>query len=203
VLRAGTGRSLGEVYADVVRPALGVDAWFGVPERDLDRVADIEHALPGGPAQFVAEIAPSYERVLAVPAGVLDPARLNSDGWRRGVFGAVNLHASASALAAFYGSLTSADGPVRALLGPKLHDEYLSVQVCGKDATVGRSVAWTLGPLRTDAIIGLGGLGGSAAWWSLRHGHGVAYVTRRLHEFSRVAEIAAALDDNINTEVTC
>ncbi|TQM09887.1 serine hydrolase domain-containing protein [Pseudonocardia kunmingensis] len=201
VLRAGTGRSLGEVYADVVRPALNIDAWFGVPERDLDRVADVEHALPGAAEQILAEVYPSYGRVLAAPTGALDPSRLNSVGWRRAVFGAINLHASASALAAFYGSLTSPDGPVRRLLGHELHDEYLTTQVCGTDDTVGRTLAWTLGPLRTDAIIGLGGLGGSAAWWSLRHGHAVAYVTRRLHDHSRVAEIAAALDDDINTEV--
>jgi len=182
---------------------LGIDAWFGVPERDLDRVADLEHALPGGPAQFLAEVCPSYERVLAAPAGVLDPARLNSPGWRRGVFAAINLHASATALGALYASLTSAGGPVRRLLGPTLHDEYLSVQACGRDGTVGQSLAWTLGPLRTEPIIGLGGLGDSAAWWSLRHGHAVAYVTRRLHDFTRVAEIAAVLNDNINTEVTC
>jgi CubicO group peptidase (beta-lactamase class C family) len=203
VLRAGAGRSLGEVYANVVRPTLDIDAWFGVPERDLDRVADIEHALPGGPAQIVAEVYPSYAQVLAVPAGVLDPARLNSVGWRRGVFGAINLHASATALAAFYCGLTSPDGPVRRMLGPVLHHEYLATQVCGTDDTVGHTVAWTLGHLRTGAIIGLGGLGGSAAWWSLRHDHAVAYVTRRLHDHSRVAEIAATLGDDINTEVRC
>ncbi|MHA6631403.1 serine hydrolase domain-containing protein [Pseudonocardia sichuanensis] len=201
VLRAGTGRSLGEVYADVVRPELDIDAWFGVPELDLDRVADVEHALPGGPAQMLAEVYPSYERVLAAPTGVLDPTRLNSTGWRSEVFGAINLHASATALASFYDALTSSHGPVRRLLGRGLHDEYLATQVRGADDTVGHTVAWTLGPLRTDAIIGLGGLGGSAAWWSLRHEHAVAYVTRRLHDHSRVAEIAAAVDDDINTEV--
>jgi hypothetical protein len=52
-------------------------------------------------------------------------------------------------------------------------------------------------------IIGLGGIGGSAAWWSLRNQHAVAYVTRRLHDFSRAAEIAAALGDDITIEVMC
>lgn len=203
VLRAGTGRSLGEVYAEVVRPALGIDAWFGVRERDLDRVAELEHALPGGPEQLVADVFPSYHRALAMPAGALDPVRLNSAAWRQAVFGAINLHASATALANFYARLTSADGPVRQLLGREFHHDYLATQVCGYDQTVGKSVAWTLGPLRTDSIIGLGGLGGSAAWWSLRNDHAVAYVTRLLHDHSRVAEIAVALGDNINTEVTC
>jgi CubicO group peptidase (beta-lactamase class C family) len=203
VLRAATGRSLGEVYAEVVRPTLGIDAWFGVPEPELGRVADLEHALPGGPEQFLTDVIPSYRPVLAVPAGALDPDRLNSTVWRRAVFGAIGLHASASALAGFYAYLTSEDGPVRRLLGPELHAEFLATQVCGHDQIVGTSVAWTLGPLRTEAIIGLGGLGGSAAWWSLRNQHAVAYVTRRLHDFARAAEIAAALGDDITIEVTC
>lgn len=203
VLRASTGRSLGDLFATVVRPALDIDAWFGVPEGDLDRVAEIEHALDGGPEQFLAEVSPSYDRVLAIPAGVLDPGRLNSDGWRRAVFGAINLHASAGALARFYANLTSAAGPVRQLLGAELHAEFLSSQACGHDETVGTTVNWTLGPLRTDSFIGLGGLGGSAAYWSLRHDHAVAYVTRRLLDHSRVAEIAAVLDDNISVQVTC
>jgi CubicO group peptidase (beta-lactamase class C family) len=202
VLRASAGRSLGALYAEVVRPALGVDAWFGVPEADLGRVADLEYEV-GGPERFVAEVCPNYERVLAVPAGALDPARLNSSAWRRAVFGAINLHASAAGLAKFYATLTSADGPVRRLLGEELHSEYLRSQACGHDETVGISVNWTLGPLRTDAFIGLGGLGGSAAYWSLRHDHAVAYVTRRLHDHARVAEIAAVLDDDLRMEVTC
>ncbi|MEU8250572.1 serine hydrolase domain-containing protein [Nonomuraea sp. NPDC048916] len=202
VLRAGTGRSLGQVYAEVVRPALGIDAWFGVPEADLGRVAELEYALPGGAEQFVAEVCPTYDRVLAVPAGLLDPARLNTTEWRQAVFGAINLHASATALAGFYASLTSPDGPVRRLLGQELHAEYLKTQVCDHDEIVGKRVNWTPGFLRTDSFIGLGGLGGSAAWWSFRHDHAVAYVTRRLHDHARVAEIAFALDDDINMEVT-
>ncbi|MGH3775954.1 MAG: serine hydrolase domain-containing protein [Pseudonocardiaceae bacterium] len=203
VLRAGTGRSLGEVYAEVVRPALGLDAWFGVPEHNLDRVAELEHGLPGGPEQLMDDLFPSYRRVLAVPDGSLELTRLNSAAWRRSVFGAINLHASATALAGFYASLTSADGPVRRLLGQELHAEYLGSQVCGHDETVGTTVNWTLGFLRTSSFIGLGGLGGSAAWWSLRHDHAVAYVTRRLHDHSRVAEIAAALGDDITMQVDC
>ncbi|MFI6289098.1 serine hydrolase domain-containing protein [Streptomyces sp. NPDC051018] len=202
VLRAATGRSLGQLYAEVVRPALGVDAWFGVPDGALERVADVEFALPGGAEQFLTEVAPAYERVLAVPAGLLDPARLNSTAWRQAVFGAVGLHASATALAAFYAGLTDEKGPVRRLLGEELHHEYLRSQVCDHDETVGKKVNWTAGFLRTGSFIGLGGLGGSAAWWSYRHGHAVAYVTRRLHDHARVAEIALALDDDINMEAT-
>jgi CubicO group peptidase (beta-lactamase class C family) len=202
VIRAATGRSLGQVYAETVRPALGIDAWFGVPDADLDRVADVEYALPGGAAQFVAEVCPSYDRVLTYPKGALEPDRLNTTAWRQSVFPAIGLHASATALAQFYSTLTSPDGPVRKLLGEHLHAEYTRGQVLDVDATVGLRVNWTLGPLCTDCFIGLGGLGGSAAWWSLTNEHAVAYVTRRLHDHSRVAEFAIALGDNLTMEVT-
>lgn len=201
VLRAATGRSLGDTFTRAVRPALGIDAWFGVPDSDLHRVAELEFVLP--PERFIDELYPTYGRVLAVPAGSLELARLNSRAWRKAVFGAINLHASASALAQFYMHLTSADGPVRRLLRTQLHDDYIQPQICGHDETVGTTLNWTLDFLRTSTFIGLGGLGGSAAYWSLRHHHAVAYVTRRLHDHARVAEIAAVLGDDLNTTVTC
>jgi CubicO group peptidase (beta-lactamase class C family) len=203
VLRAATGRSLGETYAEDVRPALGMDLWFGVPDEALSRVADLEYQLPGGPAQFVAEVCPSYDGMLQRPAGLLDLERLNTDEWRQSVFGAINLHASATALGRFYSQLTSPDGPVRMLLGEELHREFLASQACGLDQTVGISVNWTLGPLRTPSFVGIGGLGGSAAWWSFRHEHAVGYVTKRLHDHARVAQIAVALGDDINMQVDC
>lgn len=201
VLRAATGRSLGQTFAEAVQPALGLDAWFGVPEGELERVADVEFDL--SPKDFVDKLYPNYKRVLAVPAGSADASRLNSTAWRQAVFGAINLHASATALAGFYAHLTRTDGPVRRLLGPQLHGEYLRTQICGNDETVATTVNWTLGFLRTPSFIGLGGLGGSAAYWSLRNGHAVAYVTRHMHDHARVAKIAAALGDDLNTTVTC
>ncbi|QFU89687.1 serine hydrolase domain-containing protein [Amycolatopsis sp. YIM 10] len=203
VLRAATGRSLGEIYTEQVRPALGIDAWFGVPEPELGRVAELELGIDGTTDELVAEVAPTYRRALALPAGALDPARLNTPAWQRSVFGASGLHASATALAGFYAELTSPDGPVARLLGPELHADFLGAQVCGHDEVVGTTVRWTLGPFRTDAFLGLGGFGGSAAWWSLRHGHAVGYVTRRLHDHGRIAEVAAVLGDDLRLEVTC
>ncbi|GAA3356337.1 hypothetical protein GCM10017744_022520 [Streptomyces antimycoticus] len=52
--RASAGATLGEMFNDVVRPALGPDAWFGVPDEALDRVADLEYADPNWPRQLHA-----------------------------------------------------------------------------------------------------------------------------------------------------
>jgi CubicO group peptidase (beta-lactamase class C family) len=191
VLRAGAGTTLGEMFNDVVRPALGLDAWFGVPDQELDRVADLEYADPDWPRQLHA--APW----LQIPAGVLDTEHANSRAWRQTVFGAVNLHTSATAMAAFFSRLTSEDGPVRELLGPHLHTELLTSQVTDYDEVFGTRITWTLGFVRDKGKIAKGGIGGSAAWWSLRHHHACAYLTRRLADHSRAAEIAAALGDDL------
>ncbi|MFI7131036.1 serine hydrolase domain-containing protein [Nonomuraea sp. NPDC050153] len=191
ILRAGAGTTLGEAFNEVVRPALGLDAWFGVPDDALDRVADLEYADPSWSLQLHA--APW----LQIPDGTLDVERANSTAWRQAVFGAVNLHTTATAMARFFSELTGEDGPVRALLGPELHAELLAPQVTDFDEVFGTRITWTLGFVRDRGKIAKGGIGGSAAWWSRKHHHGCAYVTRRLDDHSRAAEIAAALGDDL------
>ncbi|MFE0172957.1 serine hydrolase domain-containing protein [Streptomyces sp. NPDC059002] len=191
ILRAATGSTLGEMFNEVVRPALGIDAWFGVPERELHRVADLEYAAPDWPVLLPAE------PWLRTPAGALDVRRVNAPAWRRAVFGGVNLHATASGVARFFSVLTEPEGPVGALLGPELHAEYLAPQVTGHDEVFGTRVTWTLGLLRDPGKIAKGGIGGSAAWWSREHRHACAYLTRRLDDHSRAAAVAAALGDDL------
>ncbi|MBB6171402.1 hypothetical protein HNR23_001462 [Nocardiopsis mwathae] len=191
VLRAGADTTLAEVYAGVVRPALGIEAYFGVPEHVLARAADLEYADAEWPRRLPAL------PWMAPPAGAMDMGRMNSPEWRRAVFGAINLHTTASAAAKFFADLTREDGPVRALLGPRLHGEFLRPQVTGHDDLFGTEVTWTPGFVRDHVKIAKGGLGGSAAWWSLRHHHACAYLTRRLDDHARAAEIAAALGDDL------
>ncbi|MFI7642559.1 serine hydrolase domain-containing protein [Nonomuraea sp. NPDC049400] len=191
ILRAGAGTTLGETFDEVVRPTLELDAWFGVPDDLLGRVADLEYANPDWPRQLHA--APW----LQIPDGTLDVERANSVAWRQAVFGAVNLHTTATAMARFFSELTAEDGPVRALLGPELHAELLAPQVTDFDEVFGTRITWTLGFVRDHGKIAKGGIGGSAAWWSRRHHHGCAYLTRQLDDHSRAAEIAAALGDDL------
>ncbi|MFC3997566.1 serine hydrolase domain-containing protein [Nocardiopsis sediminis] len=194
ILRAGAHTTLGEAFNDVVRPALGIDAWFGVPDHALHRVADLEYADPDWPRLLPA--APW----LHTPAGALDIERINSRAWRQSVFGGVNLHATATTIAEFFSHLTDTAGPVARLLGPRLHEEYISAQATGHDTVFGTTLTWTLGFLRDRTKIAKGGIGGSVGWWSLTHGHACAYLTRRLDDHSRAAEIAAALGDDLTVQ---
>ncbi|HET9419546.1 MAG TPA: serine hydrolase domain-containing protein [Nocardioides sp.] len=197
VLRAATGQPLSRWFNDIARPALGMDAWFGVPTPDLPRVAELEHGLPGGAAQMLVEVCPTYDRSLALPHGAMDMERINSTEFRQSSFAAINLHTSARALAGFYSGLTAEEGPLRELLGEELHTAFITTQVTGLDETVQERVNWTLGMFRTDFFAGMGGLGGSAGYWSFTNDHAVAYVTRRLHDHGRLAQLAINLGDNL------
>ena len=191
VLRSA-GTSLGEIFADVVRPALDLDAWYGVPTSELPRVAELEYASPAVPRDL------PMKQWVSIPDGILDVDRMNSTPWRQSVFGAVNLHATATAMAKFFADLNDPKGPVRRLLGEELHAELLAPQVRRHDEVFGTTLTWTLGLIRDDVKIAKGGLGGSAAWWSLKHDHACAFMTRRLDDMSRAGQLAAALDDDLS-----
>ncbi len=197
LLRAATDRPLGSWFNDVARPALGMDAWFGVPTTELSRVAELEHGLPGGAEQMLTDVCPTYDRALAVPYGAMDMARINSTEFRQSTFAAMNLHTSATALAGFYSVVTDPDGPLRELLGEPLHTEFITTQVTDVDQTVQERVNWTLGMFRTDNFIGMGGLGGSAGYYSFTNNHAVGYVTRRHHDHARIGQIAFSMGDNL------
>jgi CubicO group peptidase (beta-lactamase class C family) len=192
VLRAGAGTSLGEVFNDVVRPALGLDAWFGVPESELHRVADLEYASPDIPRSL------PLKRWVEVPDGILDVARMNSPEWRRSVFGSVNLHITASSVAKFFADVNDPKGRARGLLGQELLTEFLTPQVRRHDEVFQTTLTWTLGLIRDEVKIAKGGLGGSAAWWSLKHDHACAFLTRRLEDMSRAGQLAIAVDDDLS-----
>ena len=146
---------------------------------------------------MLVEVCPTYVHALARPEGAMDMTRINSTAFRQSTFAAMNLHASARGLAGFYSQVTDPDGALRELLGEALHTEFVTTQVTAVDQTVQERVNWTLGMFRTDNFIGMGGLGGSAAYWSFTNEHAVAYVTRRLHDHARIGQIAFSMGDNL------
>jgi hypothetical protein len=77
------------------------------------------------------------------------------------------------------------DGTVEELLGSELHAAYIGSQVTGHDLLLDREVTWTLGFQVDDADIGMGGAGGSSAWWSFRGEYAAAFVSRGLGTHDR------------------
>jgi CubicO group peptidase (beta-lactamase class C family) len=109
---------------------------------------------------------------------------VNSPLWRAASIPAVNLHATAVGIARFYDELMRR--PVGATMA--------TAQFEGFDHFIGDTVVWGLGvQLEPDGSWGMGGLGGNAGWADPARGLAIAYVTRRLGDFSTVDRIEAAL----------
>lgn len=173
---AGAG-SVSSILRDLSDGA-GWDFFFGVPDADLGRVADLDYLTPDWPS---AHEGPAF----AYPAGTRDVGILNSTRWRQGSFPAIGLHATASGLAKFYWWLTRESGPVARSIGSDLLREYTSVQASGFDHYLEHHVAWTLGFQIDEGDITMGGAGGSGAWYSPELDYSMAYATRGLGDHGR------------------
>lgn len=191
IVRRVTGDALDARFARLA-DRFGWDLHLSVPETELSRVADVVPVVDDWPARYLGD--ERWGPALGRPAGVLDPAQLNSTRWRRTCFAAISLHASAAGLARFYADLVPTDGLVATLLGHELHTEYLRPQRIGHDGVLDREVAWTLG-FQVDATprggteIGMGGAGGSSGWVTVDADgeveYAAAYVSRGLGNHDR------------------
>nr|WP_256430638.1 serine hydrolase domain-containing protein [Herbiconiux sp. VKM Ac-2851] len=165
---------------------------FGVERDEHPRVADLEIVDDAWVARYLAR--DDGRRMLDRPHGNLDPERLNSAPWRSASMPATGLFTTARSLSRFYDDVHRPDGRVAARLGTELHAEYLAPQAVGHDLFVDGPVEWSLG-LRVDGgEIGMGGIGGSSAWYSPAHDYSFAFVTRSLGTFARVDALADAVE---------
>ena len=180
LVRLATGEDLATRFARLADEQ-GWDLHLRVAPGDLARVADPVAVEDGWPARYRDD--PRWGPAMTRPEGLLDPQVLGSDRWRTTPFPAVNLHASARGLATFYGHLM--DGTVEALLGPELHRDYIGAQVTGHDLLLDREVTWTLGFQIDGDDLGMGGAGGSGAWWSFGGQYAAAFVSRGLGTHDR------------------
>ena len=190
LVRLATGEDLASRFARLAEDQ-GWDLHLRVAEGDLDRVADPVALEPGWPARYADD--PRWGPAMTRPKGVLEPEVLASRRWRTTAFPAINLHASARGLATFYGQLI--DGAVRDLLGDDLHHDYLAPQVTGHDLLLDREVTWTLGFQVDEADVGMGGAGGSSAWYSFGGQYAAAFVSRGLGTHDRSDEVYDLLEE--------
>jgi CubicO group peptidase (beta-lactamase class C family) len=176
VVRRVDGRSPARFVAEEIARPYAADLGFGLGAADIARCAELEF----GSYQRKPHQAP----FIGNPAGSDDVAVLNGDMWRAASIPAINLHATATAMARFYqGLMTGPAGEVMA-----------EPRVEGEDRFVGSQVVWGLGvQIEPDQTWGMGGLGGSAAWADPVNGRAIGYVTRRMGDFSTVDRIEEAL----------
>ena len=180
-LAAAGAPSVADTIAEIAAEA-DWDLFFGVPEYDLDRVADLAYLQPDWVEQ-------TDSKAFAYPPGTLDISILNSDRWRQHSFPAIGLHATASGLAKFYWNLTDDEGPVADAIGVDLLHEYINVQASGPDQLLKRDVEWTLGFQIDEDDITMGGIGGSAGWYDAELDYSFGFVTRGLADHERATEL--------------
>lgn len=179
VVRRVDGRSLGRFLADEVAGPLGLDFHVGVPEGELDRVAD----LTGFGPDLWADSEPDglMARALSNPPGALDPEVVNGRSWRTAEIPAVNGHGTARAVAGLYAAL--ADG---GLLSPALREAMSGGSAHGTDRVVGDERTWGLGVyVERPEGWGMGGVGGSFGCWSEAGQYAFGFVTGYIADHDR------------------
>lgn len=111
LIRRITGRMPGDVLRDVATD-LGADVWFGVPEREQIRCAEVIWAAPPSPLPDPASLSgDALMNLLAHfnPPGYSSVGVVNSAAWRSAELPSTNGHASARGLARFYAGLLDDD----------------------------------------------------------------------------------------------
>ncbi|SCF08441.1 CubicO group peptidase, beta-lactamase class C family [Micromonospora chaiyaphumensis] len=195
LVRRVDGRPVGRFLAEEIAGPWRLDLGFGLDAADQRRCADLSYADPGWPVRMLGEPGSLRARAVGNPAGGLDVAVVNGPLWRGTEFPAVNLHATASALARLYAGLLAGgtlDGVRR--FSPDLVAEATRTQYEGPDLLLDRPVSWTLGmQWEPDGSWGMGGIGGSSAWADPERGYTFAYATARLADHDRVEELVEAL----------
>ncbi|MFR9777243.1 serine hydrolase domain-containing protein [Micromonospora sp. MS34] len=195
LVRRVDGRPVGRFLAEEIAGPWRLDLAFGLGTVDQRRCADLSYADPGWPDATRGEPGSLRARALDNPPGGRDVALVNGPLWRSAEIPAVNLHATASALARLYAGLLAGgilDG-VR-LFSRELVAEATRVQYDGPDLVLDQPAFWTLGMgWEPDGSWGMGGIGGSSAWADPERGYTVAYATSRLAKHDRVDELVEAL----------
>ena len=128
---------------------VGVDAMWGVPDRDLGRCAEVvwdaPHLLPPIDWATIGDIDAEQAMVAigyANPPGFSSIGVVNTTEWRQCEVPSTNLHASARGVADLYRPLAAGGG---SLLDPGVLAEATTVQSEGPCPVLGRAASFGLG----------------------------------------------------------
>lgn len=195
LVRRLSGRTIGEFLAEEIARPWGLDLGVGLSATDMARCAELVYGDPDWPVTILGDAGSLRARALGNPSGCLDLAVLNSGLWRGSQVPAVNMHATAAAVARFYAGLLDGGvlGGVR-LWSAETVAEATRVQYDGPDLLLERDVRWSLGmQVDDDTSWGMGGIGGNLGYADPVRGYALGYVTRHLAGFERVDTLIEAL----------
>lgn len=201
--------------ARVAEP-LGIRCHFGVPDEQLDKVADsgpLKRPLGVTPASSGADSVMLGKIMKADPRGVTNRAfsnpislmtATNSQEWRRAQIPAAGAHANAPALARIYGALASGDSLLADTALPLCWEE----QTFAQDQVLGLPLRFSHGFMlsqhdRPDCRYGRGarafghpGAGGCIGFADPDYQLGFGYVTQRMGQSLLIDERAVRLIDS-------
>ena len=203
IIRRITGTGVAEFFAERITQPLGVEAWIGVPEAVLPRVAQLYPASPppdplplppGTPPELVGlnDRAMTLGSALAVDFGA-ENSGFNSDELRRAVIPGAGGIATASALATIWSATVSNAEAIR-LLNDEVIADMSREQSSGEPAVPlpGPWARWGSGfmlssearPFLTEASFGHDGVGGQVSFADPEYKVGFAYLTNDLQRIN-------------------
>ncbi|WP_344934782.1 serine hydrolase domain-containing protein [Actinoplanes nipponensis] len=165
LVRRVDGRSPERFVAEEIARPWRLDLGFGTTEPH--RCADLEFDGPDRAAELLGAPGSVHARAVSNPHGARDLAVLNSDLWRRAVIPAVNLHATADALAPLlFGLLAGGvlDGRRPAQRGARDRPRVRALLRPGPVPRPGQPPGDSACSWNRTGPGGMGGLGGNAAW---------------------------------------
>jgi CubicO group peptidase (beta-lactamase class C family) len=183
VVRRVSGLSLGTFFAEEIVAPLGLDAYIGLPESELGRLARLRQSWSAD-AKPAPDAAPTLmARVFANP-GVIDPDDVRNVTAERPAGGGVT---NGHSLARLYAGLIGEVDGVR-LLSRAQMDRARTCLVAGADLVLGTPVARGLGfmvhhegaPLSGTGSFGHAGAGGSMGMAHPERQLAVGYVMNRM-----------------------
>jgi CubicO group peptidase (beta-lactamase class C family) len=195
LLAAAGAPSVSERLAEIAN-WMGLQMWFGVPTEHQHRIADLEPVDARWPSGFLRECL-AQGSLQTFPA-LYDPSYLSTARWRECSFGGIGLTTDARSLGRFYDDLHRPDGIIGSLLGSELRRAMIEPAATGRDAYLGEDVTWSLGMRVDDSEFGMGGIGGSSAWYSRKHDYSMAYVTRGLADHVRLNAVADLVEEDLS-----
>jgi len=185
IYRRADGRSLGSALREDITGPAGLDLWVGLPDSEHGRVSDLKP--PSGYAKFAGE--PTDPQRAAFLSPWASPSGRDSGDWRRIEVPSANGHATAEALARFFGALAT-DGKIGNVhvLSPEVIVEASRERIRNVDFVLPFEMSWGGGFMRnepnaffgpTPTTIGHTGFGGSCAFADRERRVAGAYVMNK------------------------
>jgi len=192
VVRGATGRTLADVVNDDVMARVGGGFRLGVPEAELDRVADL--IPPPGTDVDYAAMDPEHFLLRTVANPFLAPELVNSAAWRLGANGATGGHGNARGVALAQSAVSHGGTAHGAqLLSPATIERVFEVQAEGPDLVLDVPVRYGIGyalPMPSAPAIPAG----RTCWWT---GYGGAIVVNDLDRRTTFAYTPNKLADHM------